>query len=48
MVLKVFFTHAPHALENYYDERVFGILQKIIKVQINETGQVMEAQGLIE
>ena len=47
MILKVFY-HAPHALENYYDERVFGALQKIIKVQINETGQVMEAQGLIE
>jgi hypothetical protein len=45
---KSVFTHAPHALENYYDERVFGILQKIIKVKINETGQVMDAQGLIE
>ena len=42
------FTHAPYTLENYYDERAFGILQKIIKVQINETGQVMDAQGLIE
>jgi hypothetical protein len=45
---KSVYIRAPHALENCYDERVFGALQKIIKVQINETGQVMEAQGLIE
>ena len=47
-MLKMFLTHAPHALENYYGARVLGALQKTVKVQVNETDRFIDTQGLIE
>ena len=46
-MLKVFLTHTPHALENYYGARALEALRKIVDVQINETGRVMDTQDLI-
>ena len=47
-MLKMFLIHAPHALENYYGARVLGALQKTVIVQVNETDQFIDTQGLIE
>ena len=47
-MLKMFLTHAPHALENYFGACVLGALQKTVKVQVNETDRFIDTQGLIE
>lgn len=46
-MLKVFLTHAPDALKNYYGTKALSALEEIAEVHINETGQVLDTSSLI-
>ena len=43
---KVFLTHIPEMLENYYGPRAFAELREMAEVVINPTGRVLDAEGL--
>jgi D-3-phosphoglycerate dehydrogenase len=43
---KVFLTHIPEMLENYYGPRAVAALREITEVVINPTGFVLDADGL--
>jgi len=43
---KVFLTHIPEMLENYYGERAVAALAAMAEVVINPTGRVLDADGL--
>lgn len=45
---KVFLTHIPEMLENYYGPRAVGRLKEMAEVVVNPTGQVLDADGLAE
>lgn len=47
-MLKVFLTHAPKALENYYGDKALTGLRAIASVQLNETGDVLDTKALID
>ena len=44
---RVFLTHAPAALANYYGARAVAALREIADVVINPTAEVLDADGLI-
>ena len=44
----IFLTHIPDMLKNYYGERALGELRKLCTVRLNETGDVLGAQGLAQ
>lgn len=43
---KIFLTHIPDMLENYYGPRAVAELRKLGEVRVNETGKVLDAQAL--
>jgi D-3-phosphoglycerate dehydrogenase len=44
---RVFLTHAPAALANYYGPRAVAALREMADVVVNPTGEVLDAAGLI-
>lgn len=46
--MRIFLTHVPHMLANYYGERALGELKKIGEVRVNETGRVLDPTSLVE
>jgi len=45
---KVFLTHIPEMLENYYGPRAVAALRQMAEVAINPSGRVLDADGLAE
>jgi D-3-phosphoglycerate dehydrogenase len=45
---KVFLTHSPEMLRNYYGERAIAALREVAEVAINPTGKVLDAKALTE
>ncbi|MFI5012825.1 MAG: NAD(P)-dependent oxidoreductase [Hyphomicrobiales bacterium] len=43
---KVFLTHIPEMLENYYGPRAVAALRDMAEVAVNPTGRVLDADGL--
>jgi len=43
---KIFLTHIPDMLRNYYGERALAELRTLGTVRLNETGQVLDAKAL--
>jgi D-3-phosphoglycerate dehydrogenase len=43
---KIFLTHIPDMLENYYGPRALAELRKLGDVRLNETGKVLDANAL--
>ncbi|MFI4998141.1 MAG: NAD(P)-dependent oxidoreductase [Hyphomicrobiales bacterium] len=48
MMAKVFLTHIPEMLENYYGPRAVAALSQMAEVAVNPTGRVLDAGGLAE
>ena len=46
--LKVLLTHTPQFRRQYYGERSLHDLQAIAEVALNEAGDALDADGLIE
>lgn len=44
---RVFLTHTPAALANYYGPRAVAALREMAEVVVNPTGEVLDAEGLI-
>ena len=44
---RVFLTHSPDMLRNYYGERAVAALREVAEVVINPTGHVLDADALI-
>jgi D-3-phosphoglycerate dehydrogenase len=44
---RVFLTHTPAALANYYGSRAVSALRDMADVVVNPTGEVLDAEGLI-
>jgi D-3-phosphoglycerate dehydrogenase / 2-oxoglutarate reductase len=47
-VLKIFLTHVPDMLKNYYGERALAELRKLGEVRLNGTGHVLDAEALAQ
>ncbi len=45
---KIFLTHTPDMLKNYYGERALAELRKLGDVRLNDTGQVLDAKALAQ
>jgi D-3-phosphoglycerate dehydrogenase / 2-oxoglutarate reductase len=45
---RVFLTHTPDMLRNYYGERALAALKRHAEVRINPTGRVLDAEALAE
>jgi D-3-phosphoglycerate dehydrogenase len=45
---RIFLTHIPHMLQNYYGERAVAALRKLGEVVINPGDQVLDARALFE
>ena len=45
---RIFLTHIPHMLQNYYGERAVAALRKLGDVVINPGDQVLDAKALFE
>jgi D-3-phosphoglycerate dehydrogenase len=45
---RVFLTHVPDMLGNYYGERAVAALRQLGDVRINDTGRVLDADALAE
>jgi len=43
---RIFLTHIPHMLQNYYGERAVAALRKLGEVKINPSKQVLDAKAL--
>ena len=43
---RIFLTHIPDMLRNYYGERAVAALRELGEVRINDTGRVLDAEGL--
>lgn len=43
---KIFLTHIPHMLKNYYGDRAVAALKKLGEVRFNETGQVLDGDAI--
>ena len=46
--MRIFLTHVPDMLANYYGERALSELRKLGDVRVNETGRVLDASSLAE
>src|SRR3954468_22278087 len=44
---RVFLTHSPDMLRNYYGERAVAALRDVAEVVVNPTGRVLDAEALI-
>jgi D-3-phosphoglycerate dehydrogenase len=45
---RIFLTHIPHMLQNYYGERAVAALRKLGEVKINTSTEVLDAKALFE
>ena len=43
---RIFLTHVPDMLRNYYGERAVAALRELGEVRINDTGRVLDADTL--
>ena len=43
---KIFLTHVPDMLENYYGERALAAMRQLGEVRLNTTGKVLDAKAL--
>src|SRR5437899_1431397 len=43
---RIFLTHVPDMLRNYYGERAVAALRELGEVRINDTGRVLDADAL--
>jgi len=46
--MRIFLTHVPDMLENYYGPRALAEMRKLGDVRLNEAGGVLDAKGLAE
>jgi D-3-phosphoglycerate dehydrogenase len=46
--MRIFLTHVPDMLENYYGPRALAEMRKHGEVRLNETGKVLDARALAE
>jgi D-3-phosphoglycerate dehydrogenase len=46
--MRIFLTHVPDMLENYYGPRALAEMRKVGEVRLNETGRVLDAKALAE
>jgi len=46
--MRIFLTHVPDMLENYYGPRALAAMRKLGEVRVNETGKVLDARALAE
>src|SRR5438270_2997680 len=46
--MRIFLTHVPEMLENYYGPRALAEMRKLGEVRLNETGKVLDAKALAE
>jgi D-3-phosphoglycerate dehydrogenase len=46
--MRIFLTHVPDMLENYYGPRALAELRKLGEVRVNQTGKVLDAQALAQ
>src|SRR3989440_11250177 len=44
--MRIFLTHVPDMLENYYGPRALAAMRKLGEVRLNETGKVLDAKAL--
>jgi D-3-phosphoglycerate dehydrogenase len=44
--MRIFLTHVPDMLENYYGPRALAEMRKLGEVRLNETGKVLDAKAL--
>ncbi|MBV8961795.1 MAG: hydroxyacid dehydrogenase, partial [Hyphomicrobiales bacterium] len=45
-MVKVFLTHIPEMLENYYGPRAIAALRETAELVVNPTGRALDACGL--
>ncbi len=45
---RIFLTHIPDMLKNYYGERALAALRKLGDVRLNDTGRVLDAKALAQ
>ena len=46
--MRIFLTHVPDMLENYYGPRALAEMRKLGEVRLNTSGKVLDAKGLAE
>src|SRR6185295_17789981 len=46
--MRIFLTHVPDMLENYYGPRALAEMRKLGEVRLNEAGRVLDAKALAE
>ena len=46
--MRIFLTHVPDMLENYYGPRALGEMRKLGEVRLNSAGKVLDAKALAE
>ena len=46
--MRIFLTHVPDMLENYYGERALAEMRKLGEVRLNTSGKVLDAKALAE
>ena len=46
--MRIFLTHVPDMLENYYGPRALAEMRKLGEVRLNETGKLLDARTLAE
>jgi D-3-phosphoglycerate dehydrogenase len=46
--MRIFLTHVPEMLENYYGPRALAEMRKLGEVRTNTTGEVLDAKALAE
>src|SRR5437660_12686679 len=46
--MRIFLTHVPDMLENYYGPRALAEMRKLGEVRLNETGKVLDAKALAD
>jgi D-3-phosphoglycerate dehydrogenase len=46
--MRIFLTHVPDMLENYYGPRALAEMRKLGEVRLNETGKVLDAREMAE
>ena len=44
--MRIFLTHVPDMLENYYGPRALAAMRKLGEVRLNETGKMLDAKAL--
>jgi D-3-phosphoglycerate dehydrogenase len=45
-MVRIFLTHVPDMLRNYYGERAVAALRELGEVRVNDTGRVLDADAL--